>query len=54
MKVTIRGQETFVSTGGRAFDKDANVLLFIHGSGQSHLSYMLQGRFLWRTGVERN
>jgi pimeloyl-ACP methyl ester carboxylesterase len=50
MKVTVRGHETFVSTGGRAFDPTSNVLLFIHGSGQSHLSYMLQGRFFANRG----
>lgn len=50
MKVTVRGQETFVSTGGREFDPSNNVLLFIHGSGQSHLSYMLQGRFFANRG----
>jgi pimeloyl-ACP methyl ester carboxylesterase len=50
MKVTVRGQETFVSTGGRKFDPMGNVLLFIHGSGQSHLSYMLQGRFFANRG----
>jgi len=50
MKVMVRGQETFVSTGGRAFDASANVLLFMHGSGQSHLSFMLQGRFFANRG----
>ena len=50
MKVTVRGQETFISTGGRAFDPKGNVLLFLHGSGQSHLSYMLQGRFFANRG----
>jgi pimeloyl-ACP methyl ester carboxylesterase len=50
MKVTVRGKETFVSTGGRAFDASGNVLMFIHGSGQSHLSYMLQGRFFANRG----
>ena len=50
MKVMVRGQETFISTGGRAFDGSANVLLFLHGSGQSHLSFMLQGRFFANRG----
>lgn len=50
MKVMVRGQETFISTGGRAFDASANVLLFLHGSGQSHLSFMLQGRFFANRG----
>ncbi len=50
MKVTVRGQQTFISTGGRAFDPKGNVLLFLHGSGQNHLSYMLQGRFFANRG----
>jgi len=50
MKVKVRGQETFISTGGRAFDASANVLVFLHGSGQSHLSFMLQGRFFSNRG----
>jgi pimeloyl-ACP methyl ester carboxylesterase len=50
MKVMVRGQEVFVSTGGRAFDASANVLLFLHGSGQSHLSFILQGRFFANRG----
>ncbi|KAB7610039.1 alpha/beta hydrolase [Amylibacter sp. SFDW26] len=50
MKVTIRSQEVFVSTGGREFDPKQNVLMFIHGSGQSHLSFMLQGRFFANRG----
>lgn len=50
MKVIVRGQETFISTGGRAFDAAGNVLLFLHGSGQSHLSFMLQGRFFANRG----
>ncbi len=50
MKLIVRGQETFMSTGGRAFDPKGNVLLFLHGSGQSHLSYMLQGRFFANRG----
>ena len=50
MKLMVRGQETFISTGGRAFDPKGNVLLFIHGSGQSHLSFILQGRFFANRG----
>ncbi|MBL4750063.1 MAG: alpha/beta hydrolase [Amylibacter sp.] len=50
MKVMVRGQETFVSTGGRAFDASANVLLFLHGSGQSRLSFILQSRFFANRG----
>ncbi len=50
MKLMVRGQDTFVSTGGRGFDPKGNVLLFLHGSGQSHLSFMLQGRYFANRG----
>jgi pimeloyl-ACP methyl ester carboxylesterase len=50
MKLTLNGHETFASTGGREFDASANILMFIHGSGQCHLSYMLQGRFFANRG----
>ena len=45
MRYQVRGADTFVSTGGREFDADAPVLFFIHGSGQSHLTWLLQSRF---------
>ncbi len=50
MRIDVRGKSTFVSTGGRAFDPSGTVLLFLHGSGQSHLSFLLQGRFLANRG----
>lgn len=50
MKVDVLGHEAFISTGGREFNADGPVLMFIHGSGQSHLSYLLQGRFFANRG----
>ncbi len=50
MQIEVDGKDTFVSTGGRAFDPSGEVLLFIHGSGQSHLSWTLQGRFFANRG----
>lgn len=50
MKITVKGRETFISTGGQEFDPARETLLFIHGSGQSHLSFLLQGRFLANRG----
>lgn len=50
MRLNVRGCETFVSTGGRAFDPQGEVLLFIHGSGQNHLGWVLQGRFFANRG----
>ena len=52
----VRGAEVFASTGGRDFgslagqDGSAPVLCFLHGSGQSHLSWILQGRFFANRG----
>jgi pimeloyl-ACP methyl ester carboxylesterase len=45
MKIKVRDTEVFVSTGARPFDAKGDVLLFIHGSGQSHLTWMLQSRY---------
>lgn len=50
MKLTVRDTDIFASTGGRGFDPDGDVVLFIHGSGQNHLGYMLQHRFLANRG----
>ena len=52
MKTTINGDEIFISTGGRDFDPKGKVLLFIHGSGQSHLSYALQNRYFANRGFQ--
>ena len=40
MKITLHNTEIFASTGGRSFDAAGNVVMFIHGSGQSHLGFM--------------
>ncbi|MFT5608399.1 MAG: pimeloyl-ACP methyl ester carboxylesterase [Parvicella sp.] len=51
MQLQVNGLDTFASTGGKAiFNDEAPVLLFIHGSGQSHMSWVLQGRFFANRG----
>lgn len=50
MKIDVNGHRTFVSTGGRDFAPTGDPIWFIHGSGQSHLSFMLQGRFFANRG----
>ena len=50
MKVRVNKKEVFASTGGRDFDPKGDVILFIHGSGQNHLGYHLQHRFLANRG----
>ena len=50
MRLEVNGDDIFVSTGGRRFDAGGSVLLFIHGSGQTHLSWILQARFFANRG----
>ncbi|MGC6484818.1 MAG: alpha/beta fold hydrolase [Candidatus Puniceispirillales bacterium] len=50
MRCSVRGDDIFISTGGRPFDPAAPVLVFVHGSGQSHLSWLLQARFFANRG----
>ncbi|MEM7242642.1 MAG: alpha/beta hydrolase [Pseudomonadota bacterium] len=50
MKIDVNGNAAFASTGGRAFDPKAEAVMFIHGSGQSHLSFILQSRFFANRG----
>ena len=46
MKLELDGHEVYASNGGRKFDSDGHVVVLLHGSGQSHLSWVLQGRYL--------
>ena len=50
MKIDVQNTPIFASTGGRAFDPQGRVILFIHGSGQNHLGYMLQHRYFANRG----
>ena len=50
MKITLHDTEIFASTGSRNFDAAGKVVIFIHGSGQSHLGFMLQHRFFANRG----
>lgn len=50
MRIQFKEAELFISTGGRAFDPTDPVMLFIHGSGQSHLTFMQQGRYFANRG----
>jgi pimeloyl-ACP methyl ester carboxylesterase len=45
MEIKIRDTNTFVSTGAGSFDPEGHVLLFIHGSGQNHLTWEAQSRY---------
>lgn len=52
MRLTLRDTSIFASTGGREFDPSGTVILFLHGSGQNHLGYMLQHRFFANRGYQ--
>lgn len=45
MKITLREQAVHLATGGRAHQADAPFVMFLHGSGQSHLTWVLQSRY---------
>ena len=45
MKFTVNNKEVFASTGGRPFDKNKPLIIFIHGSGLSHITWVLQTRY---------
>jgi len=44
MKHELDGASIHIATGGLDFDPAKPVLMFIHGSGQSHLTGGLQAR----------
>ena len=52
MRLTLNNTKIFASTGGRDFDPSGPVVLFVHGSGQSHLGFMLQHRFFANRGFQ--
>ena len=45
MKFEVNNKEVFASTGGRPFDKKKPLIVFIHGSGLSHITWVLQTRY---------
>ena len=45
MKHELNGELIHIATGGVDFDNSRPVLLFLHGSGQSHLTWVLQSRY---------
>ena len=45
MNFKVRDIDTFASTGGRPFDKQKPLIIFIHGSGLSHMVWVLQTRY---------
>ena len=45
MKFRVNGDEIFASTGGRPFDKNKPLIIFVHGSGLTHMTWVLQTRY---------
>ena len=50
MKHELNGARLHIATGGLEFDSTKPVLLFLHGSGQSHLTWVLQSRYFAHRG----
>jgi pimeloyl-ACP methyl ester carboxylesterase len=45
MKHQLDEMPVHIATGGRRFDPTKTVVLFLHGSGQNHLTWVLQSRY---------
>jgi len=45
MKLKVNNKEVFASTGGQPFDKNKPLIVFVHGSGLSHITWVLQTRY---------
>lgn len=50
MRVEVRGNMTFASTGNRAHRANAANVVFIHGAGQDHTIWLLPARYFARHG----
>ena len=50
MKFNVNNKEVFASTGGRPFDKKKPLIVFIHGSGLSHIVWSLHEQFYTSQG----
>ncbi len=45
MYFEVKGKQVFASTGGKAFDNENPVVMFLHGSGLDHTFWGLHSRF---------
>ena len=45
MKFKVNSKEVYASTGGQPFDKNKPLIIFVHGSGLSHITWVLQTRY---------
>ena len=52
MKLTVNGHSTYISTGGKKPSIENQAIIFLPGSGQSHLTFILQTRFFAFEGYD--
>ena len=45
MKQKINGKDAYFTTSGREINKDQPTIVFVHGSGLTHVSWVLQTRY---------
>ena len=45
MRFIVNNKEVFASTGGQSFDINKPIIIFVHGSGLSHITWVLQTRY---------
>jgi len=50
MRIDVNGNPVYAATGGREFDPDLPVLLFLHGAGMDHTVWSLQTRYFAHHG----
>jgi pimeloyl-ACP methyl ester carboxylesterase len=50
MRLTVAGVDTFVATGGRAFDANLPTIAFVHGAGLDHSVWVLLARWFAHHG----
>jgi len=50
MQLTVRGSDTFVATGGKAFDASLPTVVFLHGAGMDHTAWAQHDRWFAHHG----
>lgn len=50
MRLSVNGHDTYIYTGGKAFNKSLPTVVFIHGAQHDHSVWILQSRYLAHHG----
>ena len=50
MELSVDGRKVFAATGGRPFDPDLPLVVFVHGAGMDHTVWALQTRYFSHHG----